>query len=204
MRGRPFRCRMGRRGIRLIMKKKSIYLKIWGLMAALLLVGTACQSQSKEAENGEGAGVLNEVTSIDEMLGTVVPTAPPMPTLDPDVVAVGEEIYAQHCAVCHGVNLEGAADWQTQNEDGSFRPPPHDETGHTWHHSDRVLIEAIKLGGARLPDNIGGSSNMPAFGEVLSEEEITAVLTYIKSSWPDDIRQMQWNNSASDPLATGS
>jgi mono/diheme cytochrome c family protein len=86
------------------------------------------------------------------------------------------------------------------NEDGSFRAPPHNQEGHTWHHSDRILVEAIIEGGARLPDNIGGTSNMPAFGEILTDEEITAVLAYIKSSWPEDIRQMQWENSATDPL----
>jgi mono/diheme cytochrome c family protein len=79
-----------------------------------------------------------------------------------------------------------------QNEDGSFRPPPHDASGHTWHHGDKTLEEAVKLGGARLPANIGGASNMPAFADVLTDEEITAVLTYIKSTWPEEVRALQW------------
>ncbi|MGH2537836.1 MAG: c-type cytochrome [Candidatus Promineifilaceae bacterium] len=33
---------------------------------------------------------------------------------------------------------------------------------------------------------------MPAFGEVLKDEEIAAVLAYSKSAWPEDIRQLQW------------
>jgi mono/diheme cytochrome c family protein len=33
---------------------------------------------------------------------------------------------------------------------------------------------------------------MPAFGSVLSDEEITAVLTYIKSTWPEETRTTQW------------
>jgi S-disulfanyl-L-cysteine oxidoreductase SoxD len=117
---------------------------------------------------------------------------PPMPTLDPDAVALGQQVYAQYCAACHGANLEGEADWQSQNEDRSFRAPPHDADGHTWHHSDEVLVEAIQLGGARLPDNIGGTSNMPAYDDILTDEEILAVLAYIKRSWPDNIRQIQW------------
>jgi mono/diheme cytochrome c family protein len=49
------------------------------------------------------------------------------------------------------------------------------------------------LGGARFEGmNIGGASNMPAFGSVLSDEEITAVLTYIKSTWPEETRTTQW------------
>ena len=122
--------------------------------------------------------------------------SPQLPILDPDEIALGKEIYAANCAECHGVNLEGEADWKIQNEDGSFRSPPHDETGHTWHHPDNELLEAIALGGARFEEmNIGGSSPMPAFGEKLTEEEITAVLTYIKSTWPNDSREFQWEAS---------
>jgi mono/diheme cytochrome c family protein len=168
-----------------------------GLFAALLLFGVSCQEQTDP--DIENEGVLNDVPSIAETLGTTIPTAPPLPTADPEELALGQQIYSMHCAACHGVNLEGQENWQIQNEDGSFRPPPHNEEGHTWHHSDRILIEAIVEGGARLPDNIGGTSNMPAFGEILTDEEIIAVLAYIKSSWPDDIRQAQWEQSATDP-----
>ena len=118
------------------------------------------------------------------------------PNLDPNEIALGETVYAANCANCHGANLEGEADWKIQNEDKTFRSPPHDATGHTWHHPDDQLIEAIALGGARFEGlNIGGTSAMPAFGEILTDEEITAVLTYIKSHWPDDIRVIQWQMS---------
>lgn len=168
-----------------------------GLLAALFLFAVACQNQPEPTP--ENTGLLKDVPSIAEALGTAVPTAPPLPTADPEQLALGQQIYALNCAACHGPNLEGQEDWQTQNEDGSFRAPPHNEEGHTWHHSDRILIEAIVEGGARLPDNIGGTSNMPAYGEVLTSEEITAVLAFIKSSWPEDIQLAQWNQSASDP-----
>ena len=106
--------------------------------------------------------------------------------------AVGEAVYVQQCASCHGVNMEGQPDWKLQNEDGSFRAPPHDDSGHTWHHGDPTLLEAIRLGGARFNDlNIGGTSTMPAFGEILSDEEITAVLTYIKSTWTEENQTWQ-------------
>lgn len=116
---------------------------------------------------------------------------PSMPTLEAEQIALGRDIYVQQCARCHGANLEGEANWKEQNEDRSFRPPPHDATGHTWHHSDTMLTEAIEQGGARLPATIGGPSTMPAFGEVLTDEEIAAVLSYIKSSCPDDVRAVQ-------------
>ncbi len=107
-----------------------------------------------------------------------------------EVVAQGRQIYTTNCASCHGVNLEGQPDWQQANPDGSLRAPPHDETGHTWHHNDTALIESIKLGGARLPANVG-TSTMPAYNVILTDQEIVAVLTYIKSTWPNDILATQ-------------
>ncbi len=123
-------------------------------------------------------------------------TAVPLPTLNPAEITLGEQIYAANCAECHGVNLEGESDWKVQNEDKSFRAPPHTADGHTWHHPDAQLLEAIRLGGVRFEGvNVGGTSNMPAFGETLSEAEITAVLTFIKSNWPDETRAVQWQVS---------
>lgn len=105
-------------------------------------------------------------------------------------IALGEQVYATQCAVCHGLDLSGEANWQLPKEDGTLRAPPHDETGHTWHHDDAYLIESIRLGGARLPAEFGISA-MPAYDDVLSEQEMAAVLAYIKSTWPPDIRDMQ-------------
>lgn len=109
---------------------------------------------------------------------------------DPQLVATGEEVYNTYCAACHGFDLEGEANWQQPNADGSFRAPPHDETGHTWHHNDSYLIESIRLGGVRLEPNIGVSA-MPAYDDVLSDAQITAVLAYIKSQWPTEILEAQ-------------
>ena len=35
------------------------------------------------------------------------------------------------------------------------------------------------------------SSGMPAFGEILSDGDIAAILAFIKSSWPGRIRTIQ-------------
>lgn len=124
------------------------------------------------------------------------PSNPSPPTLAPDTLALGETVYAANCADCHGANLEGEADWKQQNPDGTFRAPPHDESGHTWHHDDAMLLDSIRLGGSRFDGvDIGGTSEMPAFGETLTEAEMTAVLDYIKSFWPEDIRQVQWQQT---------
>ncbi len=117
-------------------------------------------------------------------------TAEPATDATISQIALGEQVYQANCAECHGANLEGEADWKLPAADGGFRAPPHDETGHTWHHGDAYLIESIRLGGTRLTPDIG-VSNMPAYESVLTEAEIAAVLAYIKSTWPPDIQAAQ-------------
>jgi mono/diheme cytochrome c family protein len=41
---------------------------------------------------------------------------------------------------------------------------------------------------------------MPAFEDVLTDDEISAVLAYIKSDWPEEIRQIQWERTVADQL----
>ena len=110
----------------------------------------------------------------------------------PEVIELGERVYAENCAACHGANLEGepGMDWQRKKPDGTFPAPPHDETGHTWHHADTLLFAYTTNGGQVFLGDTG-VSGMPAFADVLSVQEIEAVLIYIKSSWPERIRAQQ-------------
>ena len=110
---------------------------------------------------------------------------------DAEVLAMGEAVYAAQCAACHGANLEGEANWKERRDDGTYRAPPHDESGHTWHHGDSYILDRIRNGNAGLDPQMQQASNMIAYKDILSEEEIMAVLAYIKSQWPDDIRAMQ-------------
>ena len=74
--------------------------------------------------------------------------------------------------------------------------PPHDVTGHTWHHSDRNLFVITKEGvGAVVPGYVG---DMPAFESDLTDEEITSILAYIKSTWPAQQRGFQAEVTAND------
>lgn len=117
-------------------------------------------------------------------------TVPDIDPADAEMVALGQQVYDTHCAVCHGTNLEGEENWREPGSGGLLKAPPHDETGHTWHHDDAYLVESIKRGGPRLPADVGVSP-MPAYDDILTDEEITAVLTYIKSQWPADILAAQ-------------
>jgi len=115
-------------------------------------------------------------------------TAEQIPYTDKTRVTAGQAVYEQNCAACHGKNLEGQFNWQKRNSDGYLPAPPHDETGHTWHHPDQMLFEFTKYG----PQKFAGSdykSIMPAYSGKLSDEEIWNALAYIKSKWPKEIQK---------------
>jgi mono/diheme cytochrome c family protein len=106
----------------------------------------------------------------------------------PAEVALGEVVYAENCAGCHGANLEGQPNWRQRNANGRLPAPPHNARGHTWHHDDKTLFGITKLGTAKFT-GLDIESDMPAYEDVLSDAEIWAVLAYIKSRWPLRIRQ---------------
>jgi mono/diheme cytochrome c family protein len=110
---------------------------------------------------------------------------------------MGERLYQENCASCHGANLEGQPDWRSRLPNGRLPAPPHDASGHTWHHTDRVLLDIVKRGTAAIVGN-GYESDMPGFKEVLTDEEITAIIDYIKSTWPDRIRASQESRTLAD------
>ncbi len=106
----------------------------------------------------------------------------------------GEKLYAEHCASCHGINLEGKPNWRTPNEDGILPAPPHNETGHTWHHDNQLLFDYTRLGGEAALAERGISnfkSGMPGFMGVVSDEQIWNILAYIRSTWPSEIQEIQ-------------
>jgi len=121
-----------------------------------------------------------------------------------DLVA-GEILYAENCAACHGANLEGQGDWRTPGADGRLPAPPHDETGHTWHHPDSLLFTYTKLGGvATLAEQgIDFNSGMPGFESLLTDAEIWNTLAFIKSKWPERMQTIQAERSANDAALKG-
>ncbi len=106
----------------------------------------------------------------------------------------GQTLYAEHCGSCHGANLEGEPNWQIPLEDGVMPAPPHDATGHTWHHDNQLLFDYTKFGGLALFEAMGIKdikSAMPGFGHLLSDDDIWDVLGFIRSTWPDQVKQIQ-------------
>jgi len=142
-------------------------------VAALALVGVA-------------VGTLVVVTQT-----TQAQDRPIMPeTVD---IEQGAALYAESCAACHGTDLQGQPDWRSAAVDGILPAPPHDETGHTWHHSDSILFDYTRLGGreALAQQGLEFDSGMPEFGETLTDAEIWNILAFIQSTWPERQRNVQ-------------
>lgn len=154
----------------------------WGSIAAAAALGIAIGAAgwiaaAQQAADAEGLTFLGEPVTAAQL-------------------ALGQEVYAANCASCHGANLEGQPEWRRRNENGRMPAPPHDATGHTWHHADRQLFTITKLGVSAIVP--GYESDMPAFEGILSDDEITAVLAYIKSTWPERERGFQAEVTAND------
>ena len=102
-------------------------------------------------------------------------------------VSMGSKVYVQHCAACHGAKLEGQPDWTKRLPNGRLPAPPHDDTGHTWHHPDYILYSAVRDGLVPPYAPKGYESDMPTFASKLSEDQIWAVLAFIKSHWTQHV-----------------
>jgi len=112
---------------------------------------------------------------------------PPVPTANLQTVAQGSVLYSQQCAACHGASVQGVPDWKIPLPNGSFPAPPHDSSGHTWHHPDTLLLSVIANGG-----DPASKSTMPAFKDKLTADEMSATLKFFKSRWGQDEREYQW------------
>ncbi|MES0882107.1 cytochrome c [Roseibium sp. SCP14] len=148
---------------------------LWSFLVSFLIF-VAILTGYLANQSDDGAGLVNNATLV----------------LQPDnpvLVRQGAEIYENYCSTCHGSDRRGEPDWQAPNPDGSLRAPPHDETGHTWHHADELLFNITKFGTAQVLEIEDLNSPMQGFAETLSDEEIVAVLSWIKSTWPENIKE---------------
>ena len=102
-------------------------------------------------------------------------------------VALGEKTYAAQCAACHGAKLEGQPNWRRRLPNGRLPAPPHDDSGHTWHHPEEVLFGITQRGLVPPYAPKDYESDMPAYAGKLSDDEIYAVLAYIMSHWSKEV-----------------
>ena len=123
---------------------------------------------------------------------------PPGDPLDQKQVNLGEALYEQDCARCHGADLSGEFGWLKKENDSGLSEaeiermlqsldnvaPAHDNSGFTWRLDDETLFSVIKDGPAIALSKPG--SRMPGFEKRLNDDEIWAVVAFMKSNWMDD------------------
>ena len=144
---------------------------VFAVIAMAMAIAVALLAQQQDGSTHiDGLTFLGEPVTVDE-------------------IALGQELYAANCASCHGADLEGQPDWKRRLENGRMPAPPHDGTGHTWHHGDQQLFTITKLGITEVVP--GYQSDMPVFDDVLTDDQIRAVLAFIKSTWPERQRAFQ-------------
>ena len=132
------------------------------------------------------AAMLLLVACREEAPAAPSPTATQTPSAEFRVqdfaaIARGASLYAENCARCHGEQAQGDPNWRSLGEDGRFRPPPLNGSGHAWHHPYAQLKQTIKQGGPV------GQSSMPAFADTLSDRQIDDIIAWFQSKWPDEI-----------------
>jgi len=93
----------------------------------------------------------------------------------------GAQLFRQHCAVCHGHNAEGAANWQQRDKHGKFPAPALNGSAHAWHHPTKVLIDVIQNGTLR------NGGNMPPWQDKLTEVQIRDIIAWLQSMWSDEV-----------------
>ncbi|MDB5829222.1 MAG: putative alcohol dehydrogenase, cytochrome c subunit [Variovorax sp.] len=96
---------------------------------------------------------------------------------DVGVMERGNKIFDQRCAYCHGDVGQGAQDAY----------PPLAGNRAVNMSSPMNLIQMVRHGGF-LPATAGNPRpyGMPAFGHVLDDSDIAAVLTFVRGSWGND------------------
>lgn len=126
-----------------------------GAVVGFALLGGVLSACSGDDDDGESSAP----TSVEEDADNETVTGPPMGELN------GEELYLQVCAACHQPGGTGI--------EGSFPPLV-----------DNPFV-ALEDPAPVASTVVHGRAGMPGFGPALSDTEIAAILTYLRTELND-------------------
>ena len=150
-----------------MLKYKLVFL---GLIALLLAGCSADQPAATAQQQKENSSSAKH-------------SAPPMRWYTSQQVSAGDHLFQANCAICHGKQAEGAANWRVAGADGKYPAPPLNGTGHGWHHPLAILFQVIKHGSP------GGQGAMPAWKEKFTDDEIISTIAWFQTHWSPEIYQ---------------
>lgn len=155
--------------------------KILFILSVSLFVVSCSKEQPAKANQPAASSAKTDSTKKIKPDASLARAPASQEDFDFNKVVAGGKIFKENCAVCHGENAQGAANWRIRNPDGKLKPPPLNGTGHMWHHSKVLLMSIISNG------TIAQGGDMPAWGNKLSQQEIDEVITWLQTKWPKDI-----------------
>jgi cytochrome c len=109
----------------------------------------------------------------------------------------GRIYYEQTCAACHGIDGQGQFPEAPLERDatGRYGAPPHNEAGHTWHHTDELLVRYVVEGGFADARHF---YTMPSFGGLYDRDQAAMIIAYIKTMWTEEQRIYQHHMTAEE------
>ena len=171
------------------MSRKLIFFVAWFVAMSLVLIALAVGTQQRSPTQATPMPALTPTLTPAVAGASMAPVAA-LPKLEQKDIAAGQTLYAQHCASCHLPNLAGQPNWKKTLANGKYPAPPHDDSGHTWHHRDELLTQIILNGGDGTGDMSHG--DMPAFKDKLTAPQVMQILAFFKSRWNEEHRLYQW------------
>lgn len=111
-------------------------------------------------------------------------TVPPAPeAAEPAQQALGAKVYERHCADCHGAQGQGARAAGGPASGPWLVPPLAGNRAVVMDRPDNVI--RVVLNGGYGPATAGRPlpHGMPPYATLLSDEEIAAVVTHLRTSW---------------------
>ena len=157
--------------------------------AAPVEAGMGLRPTSQPRAAGLGASVAVAISALvagTGLIGASMAWAPSRARTE--AISRGAQLYIAECAACHGARLEARAQLGDVHDLPSA--PSLGAAGHAWRHPDAELV-AIVAQGARNAAPPGSAAGMPAFAGRLDRGEIDAILAYVRSGWPGNVRAYQ-------------
>jgi mono/diheme cytochrome c family protein len=144
-------------------------------LVALALAGSVAASLSGPILGGDAKGGVKDVARPNAWGDTPAPYF--RPTGKRPSAAIGEQVFLDHCAICHGLHGKGDGPRSAFFVAGQQYIADLSNAD-VVSNRDPQLLESIREGLRRFPEP---AYVMPQFKYILSEDEIQSVLLYVKT-----------------------